>query len=120
MAKTITETKVVNYYVKDDAEVVARAMIGNAQEGAWTMRLGDKFIKGGTGPEDVPIGNGKSLAEGDAHLEVSAMVKDIRPETDRLTLLVQLSGGEASSEEEITNEGDSGANASYSLIVRFL
>lgn len=120
MTKTITETKVVNYEVKDDADVFAEATIGEAQEGAWTMHLGDRFIAGGTDSERVKIGNGKELAEGSVHLEVSATVKDVREETDRLTLIVDVNGGVRPDAFEISNDGDAGDNASYSLIVRFI
>jgi hypothetical protein len=120
MAKTITETKVVNYIIRDDAGVVALAKIGEAQEGAWTMHLGDGFLKGGTEPEDVSIGKGGDLADGDKHLEVSATVKDIRDETDRLTLTVELRGGKDPASFEISNQGEPGDNASYSIIVRFV
>jgi hypothetical protein len=68
----------------------------------------------------VRIGNGKELAEGSAHLEVSAMVKDVRDETDWLSLVVDLTGGIEAESPEISNEGEPGDNASYSLIVRFI
>jgi hypothetical protein len=122
VSKTITEVKVVNYRVKDDADVFAVAVIGEAQEGAWTMRLGDIFLDGGVAPKKVKVkvGNGKTLADEGAHLEVSATVKDVRPETDRLSLAVQLTGGDAKESPEISNEGNPGDNASYSVIVRFI
>ena len=120
MSKTITETKVVTYRVRDGADVFARATIGDAQEGAWTMRLGDQFLKGGTEPERVRIGAGKALAEGILNLEVSATVKDVREQTDRLSLVVDLTGGKAREAYQISNEGGPGDNASYSLVVIFI
>jgi hypothetical protein len=120
LPKTITETKVVNYRVDDVASVVARAIIGDAQEGAWTMHLGSRFLAGGTNADDVTVGPGRALAEGSGNLEVSAIVKDVRPETDHLTLTVTLTGGMDTQHVQITNLGNPGDSASYSIFVRFV
>ena len=120
MGKTIPKALAVKYEVKDDGDVSVRATLGEGQEGAWSIFLGDKLIKDGTKPELVEIGNGKALAEGIADLEVTATVKDRREETDRLTLTVELIGGKQPDAHEMSVEGEPGDIASFSLDVSFV
>ena len=119
MPKTISAVRVaIHKMASDDDKIVARATIGEGQEGAWSMHIDDKFIKGGTAPEDVKLGTARKLRG--SLLEVSAVIKDVRKETDRLTLTARVTPGETRPKPKISQSGDRGDNATYSIVIHFV
>jgi hypothetical protein len=123
MPKTIHDVKVAIHRIGDHTEVViARATIGEGQEGAWTMLVDGEHVGGGTAPADVALGRGGELRG--RQLEISAILKDVRAETDRLTLTANVKPGPGpgpiATETRISNEVDPGDNAAYSIVVFFV
>lgn len=115
MGKTITDVKVVSHRVADDS-VKARVLIGEGQKGAWAMLIGASHFAGGTAAKWVTLGKGAALRG--KHLEVSAIVMDVRKETDRLTVTVEISGPQTT-RTVVSAVGKPGDNAAYSIIIRF-
>jgi hypothetical protein len=119
MPRTIHDVKVAIHRIRDEAEVVtARATIGEGQEGAWTMLVDGEHLGGGTAPADVVLGKGGALRG--RQLEISAILKDVRAETDRLTLTARVTSGHVETEARLSNEVDAGDNAAYSIVVFFV
>jgi hypothetical protein len=119
MPKTINAVRVAIHKVaRGDDAIVARATIGEGQEGAWSMHVDNKFITGGTKPEDVKLGVARKLRG--SLLEISAVIKDVRKETDRLTLTARVTPGETRPKLKISEKGAPGDNAAYSIVIHFL
>lgn len=116
MSKTITDVKSRVHQTSPGARVRARAIIGDGQKGAWVMLLDGGQKAGGIDDRWVDLGDGASLAGKD--LEVSAVLMDVRPLTNRLILTVEVEGPTPTT-VEISNVGDAGDSAAYSAIVFF-
>ncbi len=116
MSKVISDVKTAIHTVVDAQPVNARAIIGNAQKGSWVMMVNDQRIDGGTGTHWVNLGNGEDLRG--RLLEVSAVIQDVRPQTDRLSLAVEVTGP-ATTTMTIAHNGDPGGAAAYSAIIFF-
>jgi hypothetical protein len=88
--------------------LVMQVTIGDAQAGGWAATLGGKVLKGADEPVD--LGKGSQLKG--KILQVKVAVKDIRPETNRLSEVISLSGGTAAKQypqflaESATDDGD--------------
>jgi hypothetical protein len=119
MPKTISAVRVaIHKAARDDDAIVVRATIGEGQEGAWSLHIDDKFIKGGTKPVDVPLGSARKLRG--SLLEISAVIKDVRKETDRLTLTARVTPGETRPKLKISEKGAPGDNGAFSIVVHFV
>lgn len=120
MSKTITDVKLMQHKLEVGKRVLARATIGNGQMGGWVMLLGATRVAGGNEPVEVALGSGEELVG--KHLEVSAVIVDVRPQTDRLSLLVEVwnEGGTERTRGTIAHEGDPGDSAAYSLFAAFV
>ncbi len=116
MSKTISDVKVALHDVQGGVVVRARVIIGDGQRGAWTMLLGATPIAKGTEPAWVTLGDGAGLRGN--HLEVSAVVMDVRDETDRLCITVDVQGP-GSTEVVVAHHGNHGDCAAYSVLVVF-
>ncbi len=119
MSKTISDVKLMGHKVVAGKKVLARAIIGNGQLGGWTMLIGATRIAGGNEPADVVLGTAEELVG--KHLEVSAAILDVREQTDRLSLVVEVwnEGEDARTRGKIASEGDPGDSAAYSLFCVF-
>lgn len=118
MSKVISDVKTATHTVANAQPVNARAIIGNAQKGSWVMMVDDKRIDGGTGTNWVHLGDGDALRG--KLLEVSAVIQDVRPQTDRLSLIVEVVGPAATTTTvTIAHDGDNGDAAAYSAIIFF-
>ena len=85
----ITEVKSQAARVDGPDEVRVKVVIGNGQAGGWAIQVGPKLLKGDDA-EDHPIGTGPQVRAARV-VQVSTVVRDIRPETDRLSATVTLS-----------------------------
>jgi hypothetical protein len=117
MSKVISDVKSASHPVAASHPVNVRAIIGNAQKGAWVMLLDEAHVGGGTDSGWVTLGNGDALKG--KLLEVSAVIQDVRPQTDRLSLIVEVDGPTTTT-VQIAHIGDPGDSAAYSVIVFFV
>jgi hypothetical protein len=117
MSKVISDVKSASHPVAPNHLVNARAIIGNAQKGAWVMLLEDKHVAGGTGSGWIELGKGDELKG--KLLEVSVVIQDVRPQTDELSLIVEVDGPTTTA-VKIAHTGDAGDGAAYSAIVFFV
>jgi hypothetical protein len=115
MPKTISDVKVVSHESEPGTIVRITPFIGHGQEGAWSIHLDDKFLDHGTAPKEVRIGKAEELVG--SNVEVSAVMKD-GPQSDKLSLLLELSAGKTEPRPVIENVAAPGDSADYSIIVK--
>lgn len=117
MSKVISDVRVASHATSAEQPITARASIAHHQKGGWVMLLGGKHHAGGTDVIDVPLGVGAELKG--SHLEVSAALQDVRPETDELKLTVDVIGASTTT-VTIAHTVQPGDSAGYSVIVSFI
>jgi hypothetical protein len=114
---TIIADVALESYPTDVDEVVrARAVIEHGQAGAWAMFVNRSHVAGGAHQDWVELGTGQSLIG--KILEVSAVMKDVKDNTNRLGLRVDVAGASAVS-AALDHAGGSGDSAAYSIIIKF-
>ncbi len=116
MSKVISDVKSASHTLAADQPVRARAIIGNAQLGAWVMLVDNQHVAGGDQSAWIDLGLGASLQN--KVLEVSAVIQDVRAQTDRLSLIVEVEGP-VTTTVQLVHDGDPGDSAAYSIIVFF-
>lgn len=116
MSKVVSDVKIADHLTQPGQEVRVRVTIGEAQKGAWVMLLGNQHKAGGTSADIVRLGTGAELTG--THLEVSAIIQDVRPDTDQLTLTVDVIGASTTT-VKLSHTGAPGDAAAYSVIVFF-
>ena len=100
--------------------VSVRVVIGDAQAGGWVVAWDDQHVLGkGSDPRDVPVGEGNNIA-GRA-LQVTATAVDVRPETDRLSSMLTISGGPDGDQHIVAtyDDGGDGDTAVFSTMIGF-
>ncbi len=117
MSKVISDVKFVDHQTEAGQMVKARATIGEGQNGGWVMLIGDEHKAGGSAAKWIELGTGAELKG--KHLEVSAVIQDTRPETDRLSLVVEITGGPKNTTVSLAQVGKPGDGAGYSVIIFF-
>lgn len=112
-------TKSTRYRV-GDGPVTVRVVIGDAQAGGWIVAWDDQHIlaKGGE-PRTVVVGKGTDIVG--RPLQVSATAIDVRPETNRLSSLLTISGGPDGDSEiaSIFEDGSDGDAAVFATMIGF-
>ena len=116
MSKVVSDVKTASHSTQPGQQVVARATIVHRPKGAWTMLLGDQRKAGGVDPDDVVLGLGEELKG--RHLEVSAVIQDVRGDTNELALKVDVLGPNQTT-VALSHTGAAGDAAAYSVIIFF-
>jgi len=98
--------------------LTALVTIGDGQRGGWAIRVGGKTTKG-SDPVQVALGDGAAL-QGKV-VQVVVTVVDVRPETNRLSAIVEISGGPggALAVEQTVDDGGDGDVAMFTTVVLF-
>jgi hypothetical protein len=111
--------KLINYRVAPKSKVTVRVTIGDAQQGGWAIGFGPADVKKGSEPDPVPIGVGKAVKG--RTLQVVATVVDVRPETNRLSATVTVSGGPDGDVKvpQSYDDGSAGDSALLTTLVGF-
>ncbi len=118
MAKTITDVAFKERMLAGEGEVRVRTIVGDGQSGGWVVLLSGKRIHGGEDAAWKTVGKASKLRG--RHIEVSAFVMDVRKETDRLTVSVEVTGPSGpATRAKITHVGDPGDNGAYSFLIHF-
>ena len=105
--------KWVTYKVNSNSNVKVRVLIGDAQQGGWAVGFGTDDIKKGTDPDAISVGTGKEVKG--RTLQVVATVVDVRPETNRLSTTVIISGGPGG-DLKVPQSYDDGANGDCAIL----
>jgi len=114
----IIETKAFSYAVRNDAtSVAATVTIGDGQAGSWAIALGRTVIAKGRQPKRVRIGIGSDLLG--KSMTVSTNVRDLNPNTNRLSVTTTLQGGVTEKECTHSRNGRQGESALFTSIVFF-
>lgn len=116
MSKVISDVKSAAHRVAEGTPVKVRAIIGNGQLGGWVMLKSGEHVAGGSHDHWVDLGDGSTLKG--HHLEVSVSIQDVRRETDRLSLIVEVSGAENTT-VTIAHDGAPGDRAAYLAFIIF-
>jgi hypothetical protein len=109
------KTHFIDYPVKD-SDVSLRVTIGEAQAGATSVFLGRDQMAGG--PQAWALGAGTALRG--KILVVSTVVVDVRPETDRTSVTLQLKNGDSESSWTDTENAPTGGAVPYLFVVSFV
>lgn len=112
-------TKSTRYRV-GDGPVSVRVVIGDAQAGGWAVGWDDQHVLGkGSAPETVTVGRGKDIVG--RTLQVNATAIDVRPETNRLSSTLTISGGPDGDQQIVStyNEGGDGDAAVFATMIGF-
>jgi hypothetical protein len=80
------------------------------------MLIDDKHVAGGTSPAWVALGDGDALRG--SHLELSVVMTDIQAATNKLGVTLEVEGPGAT-RVSISNTGNDGDSAAYSIIIFF-
>jgi len=83
--------KWLSYRVGAESDVSVRVAIGDAQLGGWAIGFGTDNVQKGSEADPVPVGVGKDIKG--RILQIIATAVDVRPETNRLSATVTVSGG---------------------------
>lgn len=106
------------YVVDKDSVVSVRVVIGEAQAGGWVIAWdSDHVIAKGKDERDVAIGPGSELRG--RTLQVVATAVDVRPETNRLSSTLILTGGRDGEQRFVSrwDDGSDGDAAVFSTLV---
>ncbi len=111
-------TEIIRYDVAESGSVRLDVTIGDGQQGHCTVLLGEQQIAAGPVIADLPVGEAAALRG--SKLVVSALVRDVRPETDWTSATLGLRGG-VQAQEHIQRALSQGAPAvSYVYVVEFV
>jgi len=105
--------KWLDYKVAGKSDVTVRVSIGDGQLGGWAIGFGTDDIKKGSDPDRVSIGAGKDIKG--RILQVVATVVDVRPETNRLSATVTVSGG-PDGDVRVPHSFDEGENGDTAIL----
>jgi hypothetical protein len=106
--------KWISYKVTPTSKVTVRVAIGDAQQGGWAIGFGPGDVKKGSEPDPVPIDGGEEGIIGRT-LQVVATVVDVRPETNRLSATVTVSGG-PDGDVKVPQSYDDGSDGDVALL----
>jgi hypothetical protein len=108
------------YSVTDDSHVTVQVIIGDAQGGGWVVAWDSaQVIKKGSEAEPVTVGQGKDIRA--KTLQIVATAVDVRPESNRLSSTITISGGPEGTKTLVHQYGDGGAGdtAIFTTMVKF-
>jgi hypothetical protein len=114
------ETDTMDYGVVADAMITIQVTIGDAQAGGWIVGWdSDHVVAKGSEPRAVQVGLGSSVRG--RTLQVVATAIDVRPETNRLSSTLVISGGAAGTEQVVSawDEGNDGDIAVFTTLIGF-
>lgn len=111
-------TEIVRYEVADGATVVLDVAIGDGQRGHCTALLGEQQICAADTIVGLPVGEGAALRG--SKLVISALVLDVRTETDWTSVELRLRGGVQSQERTLRQTSDGAPAVSYLYVVLFV
>jgi hypothetical protein len=119
MSVHVPAPKVLTYKTGNADKLLARAVIGDAQQGGWVIGFDPASLKKGSDPDTVPVGSAKDVAGKILQVVVTAV--DVRPETNRLSATTTISGGADGTKSIVHTfeEGDKGDIAIFTTLVVF-
>lgn len=111
--------KWIDYEVAKASKVTVRVTIGDAQVGGWAIGFDPKDVMKGSEPDPVDVGTGQEVKG--RILQVVATVVDVRPETNRLSAVVTVSGGPRGDVKvpQSFDDGSDGDSALLTTLVSF-
>jgi hypothetical protein len=105
--------KFIRYRVEPASKVTVAVSIGDAQEGGWAIGFDPSAVKKGSDAKPIEIGTGAAVKG--RTLQVVATVVDVRPETNRLSAVVTVSGG-LDGAATVVQSFDNGADGDTALL----
>jgi hypothetical protein len=106
--------------VRNDSNVTLHVVIGEAQGGGWVIAWDDQHIVAkGSDPQTIDIGKGKDIAN--RTIQVVATAIDVRPQTNRLSSTLTISGGADGDKQLVSrwDDGNDGDIAIFTTMVGF-
>jgi hypothetical protein len=105
--------KFISYKVEPASAIEVTVAIGDGQTGGWAIGFGAGDVQKGSGNAPVRIGAGGAIKG--RTLQVVATVVDVRPETNRLSAIVTVSGGPAAA-VTVVQSYDAGSDGDVAIL----